>query len=158
LHIGEILDAARSDRSRTVPSQDLVRQGKLAHGLTWGAIPHNRKTTISNSKVRASTQGPSLCQTRALNPGPEGPVAVSVIGPRANARDRRLPRPLTDNSRARRTSRQVSIEPGIEQSARLIRPLWRAILERRSKRLQKVALDRQERSRRSMYAKDLRSS
>jgi hypothetical protein len=35
----EILDTARSDRSRTRPahSQGLAHQGKLAHGLTWGA-------------------------------------------------------------------------------------------------------------------------
>jgi hypothetical protein len=48
----EILDAARSDRSRTRPahSQGLAHQGKRAHGLTWGAVPHNRTPRLQTAR------------------------------------------------------------------------------------------------------------
>jgi hypothetical protein len=37
--------------ARPVPSQNLEHQGKLAHGFTWGAIPHNRKPRFQTASM-----------------------------------------------------------------------------------------------------------
>jgi hypothetical protein len=58
--------------NRPVPSQDLVHQGKLAHGLRWGTIPHNRKPRFQTARcVHLSRE--HHCVKRAPNPRPEGP-------------------------------------------------------------------------------------
>jgi hypothetical protein len=51
---------------RPVPSQDLKHQGKLAHGFTWGAIPHNRKPRFQNSKYVMQILRSLPCINRAL--------------------------------------------------------------------------------------------
>jgi hypothetical protein len=86
---GENLDAARQDRpqSRGSHSQDLVHQGKLAHGLARGVIPPQPLTTTADSKmVRLLSRG-HLGSTRSpgLNSRARHAIVVATCSCRTSA-------------------------------------------------------------------------
>jgi hypothetical protein len=75
----EILDAARSDRSRPGQSVHRIWNIKASSGFTWEAIPHNRKPRFQTARM--SRKYSEVLRVSTARSEPRGPSRYPVVRP-----------------------------------------------------------------------------